>query len=315
VFAAKRFLLSRYERGFTDGLLAEIKYENDAYLTYRLNPDFEPRSLVGDNPAVQDGVYGNPDVKGPRADHGTGVAGVIAGLRNNNIGVDGIADVKIMCLRTTPDGDERDKDVANAIRYAADNGARIINMSFGKDFSPEKKLVDDAVKYAEKKNVLLVHGAGNDGENLDEQDSYPSPYYLDNTKATNWITIGGSDAVANESLPASFSNYSKTRVDLFAPGVNIIMLDTANTYSMHDGTSFSAPVVSGVAALVLSYHPNLTPQQLIDILMSSSIKMEKLKVLKPSPEEKRKKARFKDLSRSAGVVDAYAAMKKADAMD
>jgi subtilisin family serine protease len=313
VFNAKRFLAARFERGFNDVVLQEVKQTNSDYLNYFLNVDFDARKVIGDNPAALDGVYGNPDVEGPRADHGTGVAGVIAAKRNNSIGIDGIAqDVKIMCLRSTPRGDERDKDVANAIRYAVDNGARIINMSFGKPLSPEKQLVDDAVRYAEQKNVLLVHGSGNDGKNIDKEQSYPSDRYLNDMEATNWINVGASDAVADETLPAIFSNYGEKHVDIFAPGVNIISLDSGSTYNMHDGTSLSAPIVSGVAALILSYHPQLTPTQLIDLLLQSSTKMDKLKVLEPGFGEEREKSRFKELSKSGGVLNAYEALKKAD---
>jgi subtilisin family serine protease len=313
VVEAKRFLMSRYERGFTDASLHALKNLNNDFLNYFLNVNFDARAIIGDDPTVLDGTYGNPDVEGPRSNHGTGVAGIIAAKRGNGIGIDGIAqDVKIMCLRSTPQGDERDKDVAMAIRYAVDNGARIINMSFGKDFSPEKHLVDEAVKYAEHKNVLLVHGSGNSGKNIDNDESYPSDRYIDKSEATNWINVGASDLNDDETLPAVFSNFGKKHVDIFAPGVNIIALDSSNTYSMHDGTSLSAPVVSGVAALILSYHPELTPAQLIDVLLQSATKMDKLKVLEPGRSEKRQKVKLKDLSKSGGIVNAYEALKKAD---
>jgi subtilisin family serine protease len=313
VFKAKRFLAPRYERGFNDASFQELKKTNSEFLNYFLNVDFNARTVIGDNPSALDGVYGNPDVKGPRANHGTGVAGIIAAKRKNNIGIDGIAqDVKIMCVRSTPRGDERDKDVANAIRYAVDNGARIINMSFGKDLSPEKNLVDDAVKYAEQKNVLLVHGSGNDGSNIDINERYPSDRFLDKKEPANWINVGASGPATDETLPAIFSNYGEKHVDIFAPGVNIITLDTNNTYGMHDGTSLAAPVVSGVAALILSYHPELTPTQVIDLLLQSSTKMDKLKVLEPGFVEARKKTKLKELSKSGGVLNAYEALKKAD---
>lgn len=312
IINAKRFLSSRYERGFTEEILVVIKAQNADYLNYRLNMNFNPRPLVGDNPSMLDGVYGNPDVEGPRADHGTSVAGIIAARRNNGIGIDGIAEVKIMCIRSTPDGDERDKDVANAIRYAVDNGAHVVNMSFGKDFSPEKKLVDDAVRYAEQKNVLLVHGSGNDGKNIDKNESYPSDRYLDNVEATNWINVGASDMKADETLAAVFSNYGEKHVDIFAPGVNIVSLDSSNTYNMHDGTSLAAPVVAGVAALILSYHPDLKPAQVIDLLLQTATRPEKLKVNEPGSGEKKKTTRFSELSKCGGVVNAYEALKKAD---
>lgn len=315
VIKAKQFLQSRYSQGLTEkGLIAYKRHVAD-YIEYYLNTGFSPRSIVGDDPySIDNKPYGNANVKGPRADHGTAVAGVIAAIRNNYIGTNGIAtNVKIMCLRSTPRGDERDKDVAQAIRYAVDNGAHIINMSFGKDFSPQKKLVDEAVKHAEQKNVLLVHASGNDGQDLDTYPSYPSSKYLDGSEATNWITVGASSMVKGEETAAKFSNYNSKYVDIFAPGVNVISLDTANSYNMNDGTSLAAPVVAGVAALVLSYYPDLSPAQLIEILYKSSLKVGKLKVLIPDLENpKRKKVKFSTLSESGGIVNAYEALRLAE---
>ena len=194
-----------------------------------------------------------------------------------------------MCLRSTPSGDERDKDVALAIRYAVENGAQIINMSFGKDFSPQKKLVDDAVRFAEQKNVLLVHAAGNDGQDLAIHPSFPTSIYSDGTEASNWITVGASSMTKGQrncrrilKLPFEIRRH-------FCPGVNVISSDTANSYSMNDGTSLAAPVVSGVAALVLSYYPDLTPAQMIQILHQSSLKLGKQKVLIPDQENPKTK--------------------------
>ncbi len=153
-------------------------------VNYAYNTEFNPRHIVGDNyDDLYEQYYGNNDVIGPDAGHGTHVAGIIAADRNNDIGVRGIAEnVKIMVIRAVPDGDERDKDVANAIRYAVDNGAHIINMSFGKDYSNGKEAVDKAVQYAEQKGVLIVHAAGNDSDNLDETENYPTRKYLNSQK-------------------------------------------------------------------------------------------------------------------------------------
>jgi len=316
VLAAKRFLSGRFAAGFTEEGLQDLIDSNNEYLKYFLNTDFEARILVGDDPMdITDRSYGNPDVKGPRSDHGTSVAGIIAANRDNDIGINGIAsDVRIMCIRSTPRGDERDKDVALGIYYAVDNGADIINMSFGKEFSPQKKFVDEAVKYAEENGVLVVHGSGNSGENIDVKESYPSDRFLDGTEPTNWINVGASSQKLDGEVAAIFSNYGKNHVDLFAPGVDIISTDSSNTYSKHDGTSLSAPVVSGIAALLLSYYPQLEPQETIDILMSSSFKFAKpKKVLQPtSSEEKRRKVKFTELSKSGGIVDAYEALLEAE---
>ena len=316
VLKARDFLYSKFEQGFSEKGLAELKEVNNDYLKKFLNLQFSPRtSIIGDDPEdMNDNDYGNADVKGPRADHGTAVAGIIAAIRDNNVGINGIAtDVRIMCIRSTPRGDERDKDVALAIKYAVDNGADIINMSFGKQFSPQKRFVDEAVRLAEQKNVLLVHGSGNDGRNIDIEASYPSDAYLDDTEASNWINVGATGSSAGDESVAIFSNYGEKHVDLFAPGQQIVSLDTANHYSMKDGTSLSAPIVSGIAALLLAHHPELSAKDLVKILTGTAYTMDKLRVLLPDLESPvRRKVKFRTLSKSGGVVNAYEAMKKAD---
>jgi subtilisin family serine protease len=260
----------------------------------------------------KDRFYGNNDVMGTDASHGTHVAGIIGALRNNNVGINGIADhVAIMPIRAVPDGDEHDKDIANAIRYAVDNGAWVINMSFGKSFSPEKSWVDDAVKYASSKGVLLVHAAGNDAKNIDIEDNYPSRNFDGDTLRpfTNWITVGASGATAKE-LAAPFSNYGKREVDVFAPGVRIYStIPGGNTYGEKDGTSMASPVVAGLAALILSYYPELTPEQVIAILKTSSLKIKDKITVKPGSEDE--DASLYDLSSTGGIVNAYDAIKLA----
>jgi len=281
------------------------------------NVDFNPRDIVGDNPEdITDVKYGNNDVTGPDPDHGTHVAGIIGANRNNNIGIKGVADnIKIMSLRVVPDGDERDKDIALAIRYAADNGAKVINMSFGKEYSPQKKFIDDAVKYAVSKDVLFVHAAGNDAKDIDTAANYPSVNLLDHTNVkANWITVGASSMKKGKNLPASFSNYGKKEVDVFAPGVNIYSLKPGNTYKTNDGTSMASPMVAGLAALLRSYFPDLTAAQTKDIIVKS-VNIYKHKVLLPQEDGKKKpKIRFIELSVSGGVVNAFNAVKLAETM-
>jgi subtilisin family serine protease len=279
-------------------------------MEYGYNPEFDPRGIVGDNYTnTEERFYGNNDVKGTFPVHGTHVAGVIAANRKNDIGINGIADnVKIMALRAVPNGDERDKDVANAIRYAVDNGAKIVNMSFGKDYSPQKDAVDKAVKYAESKGVLLVHAAGNDDDNNDTSPSYPTRYYNDGKEASNWIEVGASAWGADSTLAADFSNYGKKSVNFFAPGVQLYSTTPANGYEAMDGTSFASPAVSGVAALLMSYFPNLTPLQVKDILIRSTRKFDDLMVRK---SEKTGVVKFSELSSSGGIVNAYEAVKLA----
>lgn len=314
---AREWLLSRYSYGYSPESFKAYKERVDLALHQHLNLEYNPRlTVTADNPAdINDRNYGNSNVTGPRADHGTPVAGIIAGIRGNNVGIEGIAEnVEIMVLRAVPQGDEYDKDIALAIRYAVDNGANVINMSFGKDFSPEKSFVDEAVKYAEQHNVLMVHAAGNDGRNIDKTANFPTKALNDGSRASNWLEVGASSMNADKEFCAVFSNYGRKSVDLFAPGVDIVSLSPDNKYSRMDGTSFASPVVSGVAALVWSYYPELTAVELKDVLLNSTTKYPKLKVQLPSDgsSKKRKKAKFSELSGSGGVVNAYEALKLAE---
>lgn len=267
--------------------------------------------IVKDNYSdFNDRFYGNNDVMANTPFHGTHVSGIIGAVRKNGKGIDGIADnVKIMTLRAVPDGDEHDKDIALAIRYAVDNGAKIINMSFGKSYSPEKTWVDEAVKYAETKGVLLVHAAGNSGANLDSSDNFPNANFIgDKVKAPNWITVGASGDVKAGGVVASFSNYGKNEVDVFAPGVRIYStIPGGNTYGNAQGTSMASPVVAGTAAFLLQYFPTLTPQQLKYVIENSAVKGTE-KVINP---ETGKSVLLSDLSITGGVINAYEAAKLA----
>ena len=262
--------------------MQEIEDANEHYANeekYYFNPEYDERAeMVGDNyNDVNERDYGNSDVRGPDAMHGTHVSGIIAAIRNNGVGMKGVAsNVRIMAIRAVPDGDERDKDVANAIRYAVDNGASIINMSFGKGFSWNKDVVDKAVKYAMKKNVLLVHGAGNDAENNDIVDNFPNDQFRKRglfgpKKAKNWIEVGAISWQDGENLVAGFSNYGKKEVDVFAPGVDIFSTVPDSKYEPASGTSMASPVVAGVAAVLRSYFPKLKAHQVKEIIMRSVI--------------------------------------------
>lgn len=279
-----------------------------------LDLNSDTRSIVGDDiNNLNERYYGNSDCKGPGAFHGTHVAGIIAAVRKNNVGMDGVADnVKIMSVRCVPDGDERDKDVANAIRYAVDNGATVLNMSFGKKYSPQKSVVDEAVKYAESKGVLLIHAAGNSSDNIDEVIHYPCKKYLNGKTASNFIDIGALSWKSDDLITAPFSNYGKKTVDVFAPGVDIYStVPDNNQYKDASGTSMAAPVVAGVAAVLKSYYPELTHKQLIKIITKSSIKSYKdKKVVKPGTKDEMVK--FGDLSKTGGIVNLYEAVKLAE---
>lgn len=262
-----------------------------------------------------DRFYGNNNVmvSNKSALHGTHVSGIIAAARKNGVGMDGVADnVRIMSLRAVPDGDEHDKDIALAIRYAVDNGAQVINMSFGKGYSPEKKWVDDAVKYAESKGVLLVHAAGNDAKNLDTTFNYPGPVYLaDKKRASNWITVGASGDPKAGGMTAGFSNYGKEEVDVFAPGVRIYAtVPGGNTYQNLQGTSMASPVVAGLAAFILEYYPSLSAQQ-VKMVIEKSAQNPAANVKNPGTGDL---VAMSDLSRAGGVVNAYEAIKLASTL-
>lgn len=281
-------------------------------LNYYFNPEFNSRHIVGDDPKDYDQMgYGNNDVRGPDAGHGTHVAGIVAAERDNGLGIEGVANnVRIMALRAVPDGDERDKDVALAIRYAVDNGAQVINMSFGKSFSPGKEAVDDAVKYALKNDVVLVHGAGNENEEIFTYNNFPNDEFekkglFGPRFADNWIEVGAISWKSGEEMVAEFSNYSAEHVDVFAPGVAIYSTKPDNNYKNEQGTSMASPVVAGLAALLRSYFPDLSAKQVKDIILQSASVQNELVNL-PGGEEG-EKVSFKKLSVSGGVVNAVKA--------
>lgn len=309
---AQMFYMQLAAAGITHEMIRDELDRIQKLLDLGLNPDFNPRPIVGDDYAnVTERVYGNADVIGPDASHGTGVAGIVASGRSDGVGIDGIATgVQIMSLRAVPDGDERDKDVANAIRYAVDHGAHIINMSFGKAWSPEKQVVDEAVRYADERGVLLVHAAGNDAKDLAAESNFPNRRYLDGGVAQHWISVGASDWPGRENLAAPFSNYGREQVDVFAPGSSIRMPVPGNDYREESGTSFAAPVVSGIAALLMAYYPELTAAQVRQILLDSALPLGEQEVVRPGTEDER--IRFGELSATGGIVNAYRAVLMAE---
>ena len=291
------------------------KYVYDQ-LNYNLNTELDARKVVGDNPKdIKNTRYGNNIVFGPdkkEALHGTHVAGIIAQTRNNNLGGDGVANnVAIMSLRAVPDGDEYDKDIALAIRYAVDNGAKVINGNFGKSFSPHKQWVYDAIKYAEKKDVLFVHAAGNDGLNIDLPENANFPNDSDDSKtefASNVITVGALTYNYGESIIASFSNYGPFNVDVYAPGDKIYASIPENKYKYLQGTSMASPNVAGVAAMIRSYYPKLTAKQVKQVLMNSGTPLPAKVVVGENKEAKS----AAEVAQSAKLVNAYNAMQMAE---
>ncbi len=312
-------IMDMSNKSFLSEFKEEVEME-EKKASARTNPPKDYRhEIVQDNELdFSDRYYGNNDVMAGEPTHGTHVTGIIGAERGNGKGMDGIADnVRVMMIRAVPNGDEHDKDIALAIRYAVDNGARVVNMSFGKNLSPEKTWVDSAVKYAESKGVLLIHAAGNDAADVDTADNFPNPNFRHSTyTAANWITVGASsDPLAEpgfSSYTASFSNYGKKEVDVFAPGTRIYSTVPGNKYENLQGTSMACPVVTGVAALLLEFYPNLTPQQVKYCLVKSAVPPP-AKVKTPGSEDHI--VSLSDLSVSGGIVNAYEAMKIASTLN
>lgn len=288
-------------------------------LDFNLNPEFISRKESDYDESNFDNFnYGNNTylVGGKDNGHGTHCAGIIAAERDNKKGMNGIADnVEIMVIRAVPEGDEHDRDIAGAMRYAADNGANIISMSYGKSVSFNKEGVDEAIKYCVEKNILFIHAAGNSSKNLDVEDNFPN---VKNSKknAKSWIEVGASSWEIGKNIPAIFSNYGKKSVDLFAPGVKIYSTVPFSSYDSYNGTSMATPVVAGVAAILMSYFPDLSAQQVKKILMKSVTKLNSMDVNLPNNKRKKdyKMVKFGDLSRSGGIVNAYKAVKLAEKM-
>ncbi|OMP76057.1 hypothetical protein BW716_26955 [[Flexibacter] sp. ATCC 35208] len=327
VMVAKNFMIRLFNStGDSAITYADFKPEFEEYIedlkkkaeiSDNYTPNAKRKEIVGDDiNDINDKYYGNNDVMGQFGLHGTHVSGIIAAARNNGVGMDGVADnVRIMAVKAVPDGDERDKDVALAIRYAVDNGARIINMSFGKSFSPHKDWVDAAFKYAADHNVLLIHAAGNDGKNVDSTDNFPNADFLNGGVAGNVVTVGATSNGKTGAKVASFSNYGKRTVDLFAPGVSIYAtLPGGNKYGSLSGTSMACPVVAGVAALVLSYYPDLTAEQLKYVLLKSAVPLPDGTKEVTKPGAPGQTVAFADLSATGGLVNAYNALKVASTM-
>ncbi|MEO8774239.1 MAG: S8 family serine peptidase, partial [Gelidibacter sp.] len=284
-------------------------------LNYNLNVDFKGRK-TGDNPDdMVEKFYGNNNVKPvkPSESHGTHVAGIIAAVRNNGKGGNGVANnVKIMSIRAVPNGDEYDKDIALAIRYAADNGAKVMNTSFGKDYSPHSNWVRDAIVYAASKDVLIVNAAGNEALDVDTKDVYPNDAVGNGAEvADNFISVGSLDSSYGSGMVSGFSNYGKINVDIFAPGGEIYSTIPGNEYKSLGGTSMASPGVAGIAALIRSYYPKLTAPQVKKIIMDSGLALTTKVVVGGDPSNIKP---FSELSKSQKIANAYNAMLLAEEM-
>ena len=307
-------IASQAGEGFQDEIKSFSDYVYDQ-LNFNLNVDFSGRK-VGDNPDDMKEIhYGNGNVKGPNVEdalHGTHVAGIIVQIRGNDKGGDGVVadNVEIMAVRAVPNGDEYDKDIALAIRYAVDNGAKVINGSFGKDYSPQKEWVWEAIKYAASKDVLIVHAAGNDAKSVDAKPNFPTDEANGKEISDNLLTIGALNNKYGSELVADFSNYGAKNVDVFAPGVEIYATVPNNDYKYEQGTSMAAPNAAGVAALIRSYYPQLTASQVKHILMDSGTPITQTVTV----DEEKISMPFATTCVSGKIVNAYNALLMAEKM-
>ncbi|EAZ96771.1 Serine protease / subtilase peptidase [Flavobacteria bacterium BAL38] len=303
-------ILTKSTKAEFDAQIEEFKDYIYGQMNYNLNVEFDGRSIVGDNPDdLKDTKYGNNNVVGPEpkeAKHGTHVSGIVAQVRGNNKGGDGVTNnAQIMAIRAVPNGDEYDKDIALGIRYAVDNGAKVINGSFGKYYSQHKEWVMDAIKYAESKDVLIVIAAGNESYDLDVTNKYPNDTYDGSPEfAKNVLIIGALSPNYGSKMVAGFSNYGKNNVDIYAPGDEIYATTPLNTYEYLQGTSMASPNVAGVATLIRSYYPKLTAVQVKQIIMESGTPLKNTVVI----GEDKHKANFADASKSGRIVNAYNAL-------
>jgi len=307
-------VLTQEGSGSTNAKVLKDLSEYLQKLSNDVNPDLNSRKeIVGDNPDVMDGKpYGNNILKYPDASHGTGVAGLIGAKRNNGYGIDGVADnVRIMSIKAVPNGDEYDKDTANAIRFAVDHGAKVVNMSFGKKISPHKDWVDAAIKYAAEKDVLLVQASGNDNQNVDEKPEFPNDSFLDGTTSDNLISVDASAWKEDTTLAANFTNYGIKNTDVFAPGVKVTSIDEDAEFNTADGTSFASPITAGIAALILEYYPKLTAAQVKEAILASATPLKGVMVYKPGTHDL---VDFTTLSKTGGIVNAYKALEIASKM-
>ena len=295
--------------GLTVGASRAVRKQMEGRVNFGYNLAVDVRTVIGETRAMGR-RYGNANVTGPDASHGTAVASVIAAVSGDS-GFVGVAPgVRILPVRVVPNGDEYDQDVANGIRYAVDAGAQILNMSFGKPYSPGKAAVDSAVQYAVSKGVLLVHASGNESVDVDRTPTFPSATYAGgNRRAATWIDVGASSWRAGETLAAEFTNYGSLQVDLFAPGVSVFAAAPGNGFAREDGTSVAAPVVSGVAALLMSQFPTLTAADVKRILMATVTRYPDQRVRLPGKQGTM--VSFTSLSTSGGIVNAYEAVKMA----
>ncbi len=234
-----------------------------------IEKDRDKRLLMGDDMKdIDDRFYGNRILQTEDCEHGTIVAGIIAGQGKSAGSPQGIyPEARLMIIRAVPNGDEYDKDVATAIRYAVDNGAKIINLSLGKYNSPQADMVSQAIAYAARKDVLLLQSAGNNARNIDSLSYFPASKDKKGKVFPNYMRVGASD---KQGKPCSFSNYGKEEVDVFAPGVEVTSVTVGGRYTQSQGTSIASPAAAATAAIIRSYFPRLKAAQVKNILIETA---------------------------------------------
>jgi len=303
---AKGVQMFLYDRELTlEDVEGYVEYFTEK-LNYNLGKEFRGRKTTDNIDDLTDVGYGDGNVLPVKKSesHGTHVAGIIAAERNNGKGANGVADnVKIMSLRAVPNGDEYDKDIALAIRYAVDNGAKVINGSFGKDFSPHSNWVRDAIAYAGKNDVVVVHAAGNDSKDIDKEPNYPDDNVNNGLEVSDsFISVGALAPKYGTNMVAGFSNYGKNNVDVFAPGAAIYSTTPENEYKTMGGTSMASPAVAGIAALIRSYYPKLSAGQVKGIIVASGLAVPAKVVVGGNADNVKT---FNEISKSGKIANAY----------
>jgi len=292
-----------------------------------MNLSYDNRMLLQDKPNnLRDKNYGNP-IFGKNIQllsHGTTVSGVIAHAlldSSNTKNKNTIPNypIKILPITFTGIGDFTDKDFYLGFKYAISNGANIINISQGKTFSMTPKILFKALKLAKRRNVLVVMSAGNQAMSLDENWRFPqSISKLYEKNFSNVLIVGASSKKLNKNLLDEDSNYGLKSIDIFAPGEDIPTTLPNNEFTTKSGTSFAAPIVTNVAALLWSHYPKLKASEIKKIIMQSGAEydglvnvpcdLEKNQFCKNNPQ----KQKFNLLSRSGKIINALNALKLAE---
>ncbi|MBG7630454.1 MAG: S8 family serine peptidase [Bacteroidetes bacterium] len=288
------------------GYADNLAYESNLIEKYSNNISFDDRAIIGDNVNdIEDRDYGSPFITNSLKEftHGSIVSGVLAAHRTNNKGVRGITNtVKLMplCIQAKF-GAETDKDLALSIKYAVENGAQVINISANRTYELHNEWVQQALLYAEEQNVLVVKGAGNSETDIDKIITYPNKNTKDHV-LNNFIVVGATGMELNSNFKPVWANYGRKTVDFYAPGESILTTTPFDSYKVDSGSSLSTAITSGVAALLLSYYPDLKVSEIRQILMESATRYDLDIEL---DYDSNTTVPFSKLSNSGGVLNAF----------